>query len=162
MQDHRFDFVVTAPPEDVREVLWRQMRRDVTTDSVKIEILHPGDAEGNGLVRHCWFPVPKYLLSGGRGQSWEWITEATDRSWRYDAVGRPPWSRATGWTQLEDAGDGRTRMRFRETYEVQNRALQAVLERPVHQFISRDNDRLLEASLNAMLDRLQERRRKQA
>jgi len=36
--------------------------RDVT-----IEILHPGDAEGDGLVRHCAFPVPKWLLSGGRG-----------------------------------------------------------------------------------------------
>ncbi|HVA74627.1 MAG TPA: hypothetical protein VNF71_08680 [Acidimicrobiales bacterium] len=32
-----------------------------------IEILHPGDAEGDGLVRHCAFPVPKWLLSGGRG-----------------------------------------------------------------------------------------------
>lgn len=158
MQDHRFDFVVDAPPEDVREVLWRQMRRDVSTDTVRIEILHPGDEIGNGLVRHCWFAVPRYLLSGGRGQSWEWLTEVTERSWRYDAVGRPPWSQATGWTELEDAGPGRTRLRFRETYEVQQPVLRALLERRVHDFVSRDNDRLLEASVQAMLARLRERR----
>lgn len=160
MQDHRFEFVVHAPPEDVRTVLWRQLRRDVDTGSVRIEILHPGDAHGNGLVRHCWFPVPRYLLSGGRGQSWEWITEVTERSWRYDAVGRPPWSLATGWTELEDAGGGRTRFRFRETYEVQHPLLRPLLERRVHAFISRDNDRLLEAAVNAMLARLRERRRR--
>ncbi len=159
MQDHHFDFVLDASPEDVWDVMWRQMRRDVTAGPVRIEILHPGDDDGNGLVRHCWFPVPRSLLSGGRGQSWEWITEA-DRphGWRYDAVGRPPWSRATGWTRLEDAGGSRTRLHFRETYEVGNPVTRALLEHRVHRFISRDNDRLLEDSVNAMLRRLRDRR----
>ena len=79
MQDHRFDFVVDGKPEEVWDVMWKQNRVGIETDTVKIEIFHPGDEEGNGLVRHCHFPVPKYLLSGGRAQSWEWITEAKRR-----------------------------------------------------------------------------------
>ena len=60
---------------------------------------HRGDHEGNGLVRHCHFPVPRYLLSGGRAQSWEWITGARRPvSWRYDAVGKALWSKASGGT----------------------------------------------------------------
>ena len=40
----------------------------------QIDILHPGDEIGEGLVRHCTFPVPKILGSGGVGKSWEWLT----------------------------------------------------------------------------------------
>ena len=76
--------------------------RNRRTSTTRIEILHPGDDDGNGLVRHCYFPVPKWLLSGGVGQSWEWLTEVKPfESWRYDAVGKPLWSRATGWTRLD-------------------------------------------------------------
>jgi len=160
VQDHSFDFVVEGTPEDVWEVMWRQMRRDVATDSVAIEVYHPGDESGNGLVRHCRFAVPRYLMSGGRGQSWEWITEAVHPvSWRYDAVGKPLWSKATGWTRLERVDEEHTRVCFRETYEAFNPIARALLERRVHRFISKDNDRLIEASLNAMLRRLHERRR---
>ena len=37
-------------------------------------------------------------------------------SWRYDAIGKPLWSRAEGHTRLEDLGDGRTRVHFQEKY----------------------------------------------
>ena len=121
VQEHTFDFVVDGTPEEVWDIRWRRMRAGFTSDTVTIEVLHPGDEDGNGLVRHCRFPVPRYLLSGGRAQSWEWITEARRPvSWRYDAVGKPLWSRASGGTRLEDLGGGRTRVHFRETYEVFN------------------------------------------
>ena len=108
MQVHNFDFVVDGTPDEVWDVIWKRTRVGIKTDTVTIEIYHPGDEEGNGLVRHCYFPVPKYLLSKGRAQSWEWITEAQRPvSWRYDAVGKPLWSRASGLTRLEDLGGGR-------------------------------------------------------
>jgi hypothetical protein len=155
LQEHRFDFVVEGTPEEVWDALWKYTRMDIETDTVKIEILHPGDEAGNGLVRHCHFPVPKYLLSGGRAQSWEWITEAQRPvSWRYDAVGKPLWSKASGLTRLEDLGDGRTRVYFRETYEVFNPLMRVLFEKRVHQFISKDNDRLIEASLVRTLKKL--------
>jgi hypothetical protein len=155
VQDHRFDFVAEGTPDEVWGVFWGHMRMNVETDTVKIEIYHPGDEAGNGLVRHCDFRVPRYLLSGGRAQSWEWITEAQPPvSWRYDAVGKPLWSKASGWTRLEDLGDGRTRVHFRETYEAFNPVMRALLEKRVHDFISKGNDALIEASVARSLRRL--------
>jgi hypothetical protein len=110
-------------------------------------------------VRHCTFPVPRYLLSGGVAQSWEWITGAERPvGWRYDAIGKPLWSNATGWTRLEDVGGGRTRVFFRETYEARNPLVRRILEKRVHHFISKDNDRLIEASLVRTLEKLRSRR----
>ena len=65
MQHHEFSVDLDAPLPDVWEVFWyrgadRPQPRDVKT---RIEILHPGDEIGNGLVRHCYFPVPRWLLS---------------------------------------------------------------------------------------------------
>jgi hypothetical protein len=102
---------------------------------------------GEGLVRHCTFPVPKFLLSGGVGQSWEWLTEVRYReSWRYDAVGKPLWSRAEGFTRLEALSEDRTRVHFRERYECFNPWMRRLgLERYVHSKISKDNDTILAA-----------------
>jgi hypothetical protein len=148
MQRHEYSVVVAAPPSEVWEVFWyrgpdRPQPKDVAT---RIDILHPGDDTGNGLVRHCTFPVPRWLLSGGVGHSWEWLTEVRPyESWRYDAVGKPLWSRATGFTRLEDLGDGRTRVHFTEEYEAFNPVMRALFERRVHRALSRDNDTILAA-----------------
>jgi hypothetical protein len=148
VREHAFSFVVDATRREIWTLFWNRRRRIVEHGDVRIEILHPGDAVGNGLVRHCRFRVPRYLLSGGIGQSWEWLTEVTPyESWRYDGVGRPLWSHATGWTRLEDLGDGRTRVHFREVYEAFNPILRFMLERRVHRFISHDNDKLMKTAI---------------
>lgn len=161
MQDHRYAFEVEATPSEIWAVFFAPRRRGQVLEhgDVRIEILHPGDPDGEGLVRHCRFRVPRYLLSGGVGLSWEWITEVKPGvSWRYDGVGRPPWSRATGWTRLEDLGDGRTRVHFRETYRVFDPLLRALLERAVHRAISRDNDRLMKGAVERGVAALRARR----
>jgi hypothetical protein len=159
VQDHQFDFVVEGTPDEVWDVFWSRMRTGVETDTVKIEIFHPGDEAGNGLVRHCDFQVPKYLLSKGKAQSWEWITEAQRPvSWRYDAIGKPLWSRASGWTRMEDLKDGRTRVHFRETYEAFNPLMRVLLEKRVHDFISKDNDKLIEAMVVHSLRKRRQRK----
>jgi len=148
MQDHRYSFAVEATPQEVWNVFWGKRRRVVEHGDVRIEILHFGDEVGNGLIRHCRFRVPRYLLSGGVGRSWEWLTDVKPcESWRYDAVGKPLWSRASGWTRLENLGDGRTRVSFRETYDVFNPVLRRLLERRVHRFISKDNDILMKRAV---------------
>ena len=163
MQRHEFSVDLDAPPPEVWQVFWyrgadRPQPRDVKT---RIDILHPGDDDGNGLVRHCTFPVPRWLLSGGIGHSWEWLTEVTPyESWRYDAVGKPLWSRATGWTRLEGLGNNRTRVHFTEEYEAFNPVMRVLFERAVHQRLSRDNDTIL-AALNGGL-RWQRKRRERA
>jgi len=146
VQRHEHSVVVDAPPADVWEVFWYRGPDRPQPRTGRIDILVPGDDVGEGLVRHCTFPVPWWLLSGGHGQSWEWLTEVRPHeSWRYDAVGKPLWSHATGRTQLEDLGDGRTRVHFSETYEAFNPILRVLLERVVHRRISRDNDTILAA-----------------
>jgi len=148
MQDHSFSFEVDAEPREIWALFWGHRNRVVEHGAVRIEYLHWGDATGEGRIRHCHFPVPRYLLSGGTGRSWEWLTEVKPyESWRYDAIGKPLWSRATGWTRLEDLGNGRTRVHFRETYEAFNPILRALLERRVHRFISKDNDRFMQSAI---------------
>lgn len=154
MHEHRYSVVVDGTPEEVWRLFWyRGPKR--SSQGVGIEILHPGDEVGEGLVRHCTFRVPKYLLSGGVGQSWEWLTHVKPyESWRYDAVGKPLWSKAQGRTHLEDLGESRTRIHFSESYHAFNPLLRALLERRVHAFISRDNEALIASAVNSSLARL--------
>jgi hypothetical protein len=148
VQDHRYAFEIEATPQEIWRVFWGRRQKVTEHGDVRIEILHEGSETGEGLIRHCEFPVPRYLLSGGRARSWEWLTEVKPcESWRYDAIGKPLWSQASGFTRLEDLGDGRTRIHFRETYHVFNPLLRLLLERRVHRFISRDNDRLMKAAI---------------
>jgi len=145
MQDHQYSFTVEATPREVWNVFWGNRRKVVEHGDVRIEILHFGDESGNGLIRHCHFRVPRYLLSGGVGKSWEWLTEVKPyQSWRYDAVGKPLWSQASGWTRLEEEEGG---VHFRETYHAFNPVLRFLLERRVHRFISKDNDVLMKRAV---------------
>ena len=147
MQEHTFSIDVDASPREVWDVFWYRGDDRPRNKIGSIDILHPGDEVGNGLVRHCTFPVPRVLLTGGVGNSWEWLTEVKPyESWRYDAVGKPLWSRAEGFTRLEDLGGGRTRIHFTERYETFNPWMRRLgLERWIHKRLSRDNDTLLAA-----------------
>ena len=147
VQHHRYSLDVNAPPEEVWELFWYRGPDRPQGKIGRIDILHAGDEVGEGLVRHCTFPVPKFLLSGGVGRSWEWLTQVRPyESWRYDAIGKPLWSKAVGHTRLEDLGDGRTRIHFSESYECFNPWMRRVgLEKYVHEKISKDNDTILAA-----------------
>ncbi len=147
MQEHRYYVDIEATVDELWQLFWARIPHTKSGD-VTIDILFPGDAIGNGLVRHCTFRVPRYLLTGGKGQSWEWLTEVKPKeSWQYNAVGRPLLSEAEGHTRLEDLGNGTTRVHFSETYHAFNPLLRALLEKRVHAFISKDNDRLIKDSL---------------
>ncbi len=122
--------------------------RTIRHGDVTIEILHEGDEHGCGLVRHCYFRVPKYLLTGGVAQSWEHVTEVVaNESAKYYAIGKPLWSRAEGEHRLERLADGRTRVHFMERYHVYNPVMRRLLEARVHRFLSKDNDKLVKAGI---------------
>ena len=156
LQSHEYSIEIAGSIDEVWAVFWNRDRPAPTPPKrrwlpwrirpfrARIEILHRGDVDGNGLVRHCWFPVPWWLGSGGVGESWEWLTEVTvGQSWRYDAVGKPLWSRAQGFTRLEPIAADRTRISFRETYHAFNPLIGRLFERRVHAAISRDNDEMI-------------------
>jgi hypothetical protein len=147
VQEHHYFVDIEATPDELWKLFWFRAPKSKSGD-VTIEILHPGDAIGEGLVRHCTFRVPRYLLSGGWGQSWEWLTEVKPKvSWKYNAIGRPLWSQAEGHTRLEDLGNGQTRVHFTETYHAFNPLMRALFEKRVHKFISKDNDRLIKEAM---------------
>lgn len=144
-------------------LFWYRGPRPAGSGPVHIDILHPGDDVGEGLVRHCKFRVPRYLLTGGVGYSWEWLTQVTPyESWKYDAVGKPLWSKAEGWTRLEDLGEGRTRIHFSETYHAFNPVLRVLFERRVHRFISKDNDTIIAGAMSEGIRRLRQARSSEA
>jgi hypothetical protein len=158
VQEHHYAVEVEGTPEEVWSLFWYRGPRPATSSGVQIEILHPGDETGEGLIRHCTFRVPRYLLSGGVGHSWEWLTEVVPfESWKYDAVGKPLWSKAEGRTRFEALPGGRTRIHFSETYLAFNPVLRWLLEKRVHRFISKDNDALITSSVNDGLVRLRAR-----
>jgi hypothetical protein len=155
MQSYTVRFHVDAPPRRV----WRVLHPPVPPNAPRprvlkwptgsMEILNEGDEAGEGLVRTCVFEVPKYLLSGGKGRSWETVTEAKlNKISRYVAVGKPLWSRAEGYHELEEQPDGSTILTFHETYPAYNPVLRFLLERPVHAKISRDNVETYEHALS--------------
>ena len=155
MQRHEVVFDVGAPPHRV----WRLFHPKVGPDEVvprtiehpggTITILRDGDDAGEGLVRTATFPVPRWLLSGGRARSFEVVVEARRNEYaRYHAEGKPLWSHAEGWHTLEPIDDGEgTRLTFVETYHAHNPLLRRLFERRVHQHISRDNSRIYETIL---------------
>jgi len=147
MQEHHYSFTVDGTPEEVWEVFWYHGPDKPMTPGVTIEILHPGDDTGEGLVRHCSFPVPKILGSGGVAQSWEWVTRVQPyTSWKYDAIGKPIWSRAEGFVTLTPVTDTRTKIDFIEKYWAFNPWMRRLgMEKWVHDKLSRDNDAFFRA-----------------
>jgi hypothetical protein len=165
VQEHKYSFEIDASPEEIWAVMHRRpptrragearevgefgpIVRTIHHGDVTIEIVHEGDEDGSGLVRHCYFRVPKYLLTGGSAQSWEHVTDVVpNESAKYFAIGKPLWSRAEGEHRLERLPDGRTRVYFTERYHVFNPVMRRLLEARVHRFLSKDNDRLVKAGI---------------
>ena len=158
MQRHEVAFTVDAPPHRV----WRLLHPKVPEHAVvprtfdhpggSITILREGDQDGAGLVRTCTFAVPKWLLTGGMARSWEVVTEARRNEYaRYEAVGKPLWSKAEGWHTLEpiDGGEG-TRLTFVETYHAHSPVARFLFESRVHRFISRHNSATYESLLSLL------------
>ena len=155
MQRHEVSFVVGAPPHRVWRLFHPKPEPDAAVPRTfehptgSITILREGDEHGEGLVRACTFPVPKWLLSGGVAQSFEAVVEARKNEYaRYEAVGKPLWSKAEGWHTLEPLEDGeKTRLTFVETYHAHNPLLRALFEARVHRFISRNNTKTFQEVL---------------
>lgn len=145
LQRHECSFVVGAPHYRV----WRLFHpkdeglpvpRSFDHPNGSITIHRNGNDDGEGLVRSCTFPVPRYLLSGGVARSFEVVVEARKNAYaRYLATGKPLFSRAEGWHTLEAIDEGTTRLTFVETYHAHNPLLRRLFEARVHRFISRDN-----------------------
>jgi hypothetical protein len=120
--------------------LWKEYAPAV----LDVEIVYPGDAGGNGLLRRVVYPLPL----GRRGESFELVKNVRPGS-GYDYVMLR--SGLSGSVTLEPLGPDRTRLRFRERFHMRSRWLRW-LEGPIYRFINKKNEESMRGAA-AWLDR---------
>src|SRR5207253_6000251 len=87
--------------------LWKEYAPAV----LDVEIVYPGDADGNGLLRRVVYPLP----FGRRGESFELVRNVRANQ-GYDYVMLR--TGLSGSMTLEPLGPNRTRLRFRERFHI--------------------------------------------
>jgi hypothetical protein len=103
---------------------------------LRVEVLHPGDARGNGLLRRVIYKLP----FGRRGAALELVTEVEPaRGYTYTMIGRTPGNDQTGRIRLEPLGPARTRLHFEERYHLSQLPWRW-FEGPIYRFINRQNE----------------------
>lgn len=108
--------------------LWKEYAPAV----LDVEVVYPGDADGNGLVRKVIYPLPL----GRRGESFELVKNVVPgRGYDYVMLR----GGLTGSIALEAAGANRTRLRFRESFHMDTPVLKW-FEAPIYRFINRKNE----------------------
>jgi uncharacterized protein YndB with AHSA1/START domain len=137
MREHRFSLDIPHPPERVwalfqRYDLWTQYAPMV----VGVEVVHPGDGGGNGLLRRVIYKMPL----GRRGSALELVTNVDPgHGYDYTMLSRRPGNDQTGRVELETLADGTTRLHFQERYNLTNPILR-VFEAQIYRFINRQNE----------------------
>ncbi len=108
--------------------LWKEYAPAV----LDVEIVYPGDAQGNGLVRKMIYPLP----FGRRGESVELVKNVRPGE-GYDYVMLR--GGLTGSVALERLAPDLTRLRFRESFHLDKPILRW-LEGPIYRFINKKNE----------------------
>jgi hypothetical protein len=107
-----------------------------------VEVLHPGDQNGNGLVRRVRYRLPL----GREGTALELVTGVVPgEGYTYTMLSRTPGNDQTGALRLESLPGGGTRLHFEERYHLVAWPWR-LFERRIYAFINRQN----EASMRAM------------
>jgi hypothetical protein len=108
--------------------LWKEFAPAV----LDVEIVYPGDTEGNGLVRRVVYPLP----FGRRGESFELVKNVRpNRGYEYIMLR----GGLTGSVDLEPAGPDRTVLTFRESFHIDTPILRW-FEKPIYRFINQKNE----------------------
>ena len=108
--------------------LWKEFAPAV----LDVEIVHAGDAGGNGLLRRVIYPLP----FGRRGESFELVRNVKPGV-GYDYLMIR--SGLEGSVTLEPLGPNRTRLRFRERFHMRTPILRW-FEGPIYRFINKKNE----------------------
>jgi len=108
--------------------LWKEYAPAV----LDVEIVYPGDTNGNGLLRKVVYPLPL----GMRGESFELVYNVEpDRGYDYRMLR----TGLSGSLRLESLGPKQTRLHFRESFHLRNRLLRP-LEGRIYRFINKKNE----------------------
>jgi hypothetical protein len=147
MREHRY--TLELPHSTAR--LWALMQdyprwTEYAPMVLRVEVLHPGDAHGNGLLRRVVYRLP----FGRVGSALELVTEIQpERGYTYTMISRTPGNDQTGRVRLEPVGPRQTRLHFEERYHLVS-APWRWFEGPIYRFINRQNEASMR-SLSAWL-----------
>ena len=108
--------------------LWKEYAPGV----LDVEIVYPGDADGNGLLRKVVYPLPL----GRRGESFELVKNVRPNA-GYDYVMLR--TGLSGSMSLERLGPNHTRLRFRESFHMRTPVLRW-FEGPIYRIINKKNE----------------------
>jgi len=133
MRDHEFTIELPHAPARLwaifqRYDLWKEFAPAV----LEVEIVYPGDAGGNGLLRKVIYPLPL----GRRGESFELVTNVRPNE-GYDYLMLR--GGLSGSVRLERVGPNRTRLRFRERFHMKTPVLRW-FEGRIYRFINEKNE----------------------
>jgi hypothetical protein len=131
----RHEFTIDLPFAAAR--LWALFQRydlwkEYAPGVLDVEVVHPGDAQGNGLLRRVVYPLP----FGRRGESFELVTNVKPNA-GYDYLMLR--TGLSGSMALERLGPNRTRLRFHETFHMTTPVLRW-LEGPIYRYINKRNE----------------------
>jgi hypothetical protein len=142
VREHRYHLDLPHPPARVWALMQDYARwTEYAPMVVGVEVVHPGDAGGNGLLRRVIYRLP----FGRRGSALELVTGVEPgRGYTYTMLSREPGNDQTGRVRLEPLPGGGTRLHFEERYHL-TRAPWRWLEGPIYRFINRQNERSMRA-----------------
>ena len=103
---------------------------------LEVQVLWPGDAGGNGLLRRVIYQMPL----GRRGSALELVTEVKEaQGYTFTMLSREPGQDQTGKVRLERIGPNRTRFSFEERYNL-TKAQYKWFEGKIYKFINKKNE----------------------
>ncbi len=113
-----------------------------------VEILEPGDENGNGLLRRVVYPMP----FGRKGEAFERVTEVVpEGGYTYTMLSKEPGNDQTGKLRLEALGPGKSRLHFEERYHL-TKAPWKWFEGPIYRFINKKNEESMRALSQWLVD----------
>lgn len=137
MQEHRYSTELPHSPER----LWALMQdydrwTEYAPMVIRVDVLHPGDERGNGLLRRVIYKLPL----GRQGSALELVTEVEPaRGYRFLMINRVPGNDQVGRVRLEPIGKNRTCLHFEERYNLTQLPWRW-FEGPIYRFINKQNE----------------------
>ncbi len=137
MREHRYSVALPHSAERVWALMqdydnWSQYAPMV----IRVDVLHPGDGAGNGLLRRVVYQLPL----GRRGSALELVTDVEEaRGYTYTMISRVSGNDQTGRVRLEPLGPNQTRLHFEEPYNLVGIPWRW-FEGPIYRFINRKNE----------------------
>ena len=137
MQKHRYHLDLPHSPERIWALMQDYDRwSEYAPMVIEVEVLHPGDADGNGLLRRVIYRMP----FGRKGSALELVTEVEEaRGYHYRMISRAPGNDQIGHVRIEDRGAAGCRLHFDERYNLTSIPWKW-FEGPIYRFINRKNE----------------------